>query len=53
MIEVRKARRKGETVWLFSIEVAKKKFNCEHAYKSEKSCETAAKNFVKRYIKEA
>lgn len=52
MIEVKKVKRNKAEAWIFSIEVAKKTFVCAQSYKSERSCATAAANFVKRYIKE-
>ena len=52
MIEVKKVKRKGAVCWIFIIEVAKKKFTCEQTYATERSCQKAAENFVKRYIKE-
>ena len=53
MVEVKKTKRKGETWWVFSFEVAKKKFNCEHLYKTEASALKAGQNFVKRYVQGA
>lgn len=53
MIEVKKVKRKGVDSWIFSFEVSKKKFVCEHTYKTERSAITAGNNFIKRYIKES
>ena len=53
MIEVKKVKRKGEVGFVFGFEVAKKKFVCEHVYKTERSATTAGNNFLKRYLKES
>lgn len=45
-LEVKKVRRKGAGCWIFSFEVARKRFACEHTYASERSCLRAAENFL-------
>jgi len=49
-IDVRKVRRKGLVAYVYSFEVSKKTFVCQHGYKTEATCRKAAKRFVTTYL---